>query len=200
MDKCHSRLQKRPKRVTFRISQPQAIRKIIEQIILEHISGLATENKVTGNNQHWFTKDKSCQISLIAFWDKVTGSKDDRRAVDTIHLSFWRLSTLSPTVFLHSKLGYYGLGRWKTRWLYGLAQRVFINGLYSTWMLLSKGVPQWYLMRSVLFNTFINDLEDAMDHTLFKAADDTESVGPDDKLEDRAIIQRHLRQDGVNSL
>lgn len=84
--------------------------------------------------------------------------------------------------------------------MYGRSQRVFINGLYSTWMLITKGVLQWYLLRPVLFNTFINDLEERLDRTLSKAADDTKLVGRYDKLEDRAIIQRHLRWDGVNSM
>ncbi|KAK4816125.1 LOW QUALITY PROTEIN: hypothetical protein QYF61_011361 [Mycteria americana] len=155
------------------------------------------ENKVTGNNHHGFTKDKSCQTNLIAFYDKVTGSMDDGRAADVIHLRFRRLSTL---VILTFTPRCYGLGRWKTRRLYGRAQRVLINELSSTWMLITKGVPQWYLLRPVLFNTFISDLEVTVDCTLFKAADDTKWMGPDDKLEDRAIRERQLRQDGVNSL
>lgn len=107
---------------------------------MEHIFGLATENKVTGNYQQGFNKDRSYQTNLIPYYDKVMGSIDDGRAVDITHLSFQRLSTLSPTVILHSKVGCYGLGRWKTRGLYGRSQRVFINGLCSTWMLITKGV------------------------------------------------------------
>lgn len=38
------------------------------------------------------------------------------------------------------------------------------------------------------------------DCALFTAAGDTKLVGPEGKLEDRAIIQIHLRQDEVNSL
>jgi len=72
----------------------------------------------------------------------------------------------------------------------------------------SEGIHLWVIFyfdvgnkrRPVLLNTFINDLEDTVECTLVKASDDIKWVGPDGKLEGRAIVQRHFKQDGGKSL
>ena len=144
--------------------------KILEKIQLQ----LNIEDLKIKNNQHAFTQHRSTVSALISTtqtWFNATDcSKTGKMGVHAAFIDFRKAFDLVDYNILLNKLAAMNINKpfwlWIKSFLSGRVQQVNLNGTLSSIATCPAGVPQGSVISPILFNTYIDDLEDALPEQL----------------------------------
>jgi hypothetical protein len=163
------------------VSLTSQICRIFESIMRDTIVKHLESNALINETQHGFRGRRSCLTNLLVFMDKLTRAIDEGYDLDVVYLDFAKAFDKVPHQRLISKLQKHGLDggvlEWIRAWLSNRKQRVSIRGEKSGWRSVTSGIPQGSVLGPLLFIMFINDIDNVVQNSLLKFADDTKIFG-----------------------
>ncbi|XP_072182188.1 uncharacterized protein [Diadema setosum] len=172
--------------------------KIMEHVILSHVSKHLASNKILTDTQHGFRQGLSATTQLSSAVHDWSSILQKRSQVDTIFLDFQKAFDRVPHQRLRIKLQYYGISgdtlNWIMAFLSDRTQCVVVDGSKSSWQNVPSGVPQGSVIGPTLFLIFINDIQENIKSSLRLFADDCviyKEILSDD---DHHILQKDLLQ------
>ncbi|KAF7239051.1 RNA-directed DNA polymerase from mobile element jockey [Varanus komodoensis] len=138
-----------------------------------------TEDQLSLVREMYPARKALCQTNLVEIYDKVSRWLDGGDAVDVVYLDFSKAFDKVPHDILVEKLGSSGIHRstvqWIRAWLADPKPRITISGESLGWQPVTNGVLQGSVLGLILFNLFINDMEEGVNILLIKFAGDTKT-------------------------
>ena len=149
------------------------------------------------NQQHGFRSRRSCITQLLDVVHNIGKALDRGKEMDIIYLDFSKAFDSVPHDKLIEKLQQFGITRpllyWYNNYLSGRKQRVVVDGVSSSFLDVTSGVPQGSIVGPLLFLLYVNDLPDAAEHSKVPMfADDSKCYRVIETPQDTELLQSDL--------
>ncbi len=146
--------------------------------------------------QHGFLSGKSTVSQLLECTDDWSVAIRDKKSVDVIYLDFAKAFDSVSHPKLIYKLSKYGISgkllHWIKAFLSNRQQRVQMDNTYSSYSVVSSGVPQGSVLGPLLFLLYINDLPDNCPCVVKLFADDVKLYHCFSSSSDTVMLQSDL--------
>jgi hypothetical protein len=159
------------------VSLTSVVCKVLERIIVKHLTAHLKANLLQCEQQHGFTQGKSTVTNLLEAMNIWTEALMHGLPVDIIYLDYSKAFDTVPHERLLrqvSSLGIKGqLLNWIRSFLTGRRQKVKVHDAVSSWRPVESGVPQGSVLGPTLFAMFVCDVPSVVDNMISMFADDT---------------------------
>jgi retron-type reverse transcriptase len=145
------------------------------------------KNKILSRHQYGFHKNRSTELAIIEFVDKITNAIDQGKFTIGVFLDLSKAFDTINHKILIKKLEHYGIrgivNSWFENYLSNRKQIVKFEGTQSEEMKIKSGVPQGSILGPLLFLLYINDIQHCNQLvSIILFADDTSILCSDTSL------------------
>ena len=154
------------------------ISKIFERVIYTRLDNFLTSSEIIYKLQFGFRKQYSTNHALLGIVEQIRNALDKKMFTCGVFIDLEKAFDTVNHQILLAKLEHYGIrgvaNKWLSSYLSDRYQKVSLNGIYSSKLPITCGVPQGSILGPLLFLIYINDMHTAMEFsTIYHFADDT---------------------------